>query len=127
MIARKAAAATYKVGRLHRTYDASIPHLSALLAGQTLAPPPAWVDYTKGMPAKLGMMLNDTLGDCTCAAVYHAIQVWTHNARKKMVTWPDITHYQSGTSSSQGSKLVNLAEDIVNESMSPSRKMTGET
>jgi len=24
-------------------------------------------------------MLNDTLGDCTCAAFYHALQVWTFN------------------------------------------------
>ena len=83
----------FKFGRLHRTYDSRVPHLSALLAGQTPPPPPSAVDYTKGMPGQLGMMLNDTLGDCTCAAVYHAIQVWTFNAggRKlaKMVTQPD--------------------------------------
>lgn len=78
-----------KLGRLHRTYDPRVPHLSALLTGQTLTPPPPSVDYTKGMPANLGMMLNDTLGDCTCAAVYHAIQVWTFNASKNMVTQPD--------------------------------------
>lgn len=64
-----------KLGRLHRTYDARIPHMSALVAGQTLPPPPPSVDWTSGMPRNLGMMLNDTLGDCTCAAVYHAIQV----------------------------------------------------
>ena len=80
---------SYKLGRLHRTYDPRVPHLSALLAGQILTPPPAAVDYTKGMPANLGMLLNDTLGDSTCAAVYHAIQVWTFNAGKKMVTEPD--------------------------------------
>lgn len=60
-----------------------------MLAGQTLAPPPASVDYTKGMPANLGMMKNDSLGDCTCAAVYHAIQVWSFNAAGAMVTAPD--------------------------------------
>jgi hypothetical protein len=79
----------YKLGRLHRTYDSRVPHMSALLAGQVLTPPPPSVDYTKGMPANLGMMLNDKLGDCTCAAVYHAIQVWTYNTGKKVVTWPD--------------------------------------
>src|ERR1700691_217383 len=78
-----------KFGRLQRTYDPRIPHMSALLAGQTLPPPPASVDYTKGMPANLGIMLNDTLGDCTCAAVYHAVQVWSLNALKKMDTEPD--------------------------------------
>jgi hypothetical protein len=83
------AAGPLKLGRLHRTYDSRIPHLSALVAGQTQQPPPASVDYTKGMPANLGMMLNDTLGDCTCAAVYHAMQVWSFNAGGKIVTQPD--------------------------------------
>lgn len=72
----------FKLGRIARAFDPRIPHMSALLAGKTLTPPPASVDYTKNMPANLGMMLNDTLGDCTCAAVYHAIQVWTFNATK---------------------------------------------
>ncbi|HUC84518.1 MAG TPA: hypothetical protein VL970_04930 [Candidatus Acidoferrales bacterium] len=78
-----------KLGRLQRTYDPRIPHLSALVAGTTLPPPPASVDYTKGMPANLGMMLNDTLGDCTCAAVYHAMQVWSFNGEGTMATQPD--------------------------------------
>jgi len=90
----------FKLGRLHRTYDPRVPHLSALLAGQALAAPPASIDYTKGMPTQLGMMLNgpdpnnpplapDGLGDCTCAAVYHAIQLWTFHTAKKMNTQPD--------------------------------------
>ena len=78
----KTAVTHFMLGRLARAHDPRIPHLSALLAGKTLPPPPAQVDYTKGMPKNLGMMLNDTLGDCTCAAVYHAIQVWTFNASK---------------------------------------------
>jgi hypothetical protein len=60
-----------------------------LLAGKQLPPPPASVNYTNKMPAQFGMMLNDTLGDCTCAAFYHAYQVWTFNAQKKEVTEPD--------------------------------------
>ena len=78
----KTAVTHFMLGRLPRAHDPRIPHLSALLAGKKLPPPPAQVDYTKGMPKNLGMMLNDTLGDCTCAAVYHAIQVWTFNASK---------------------------------------------
>jgi len=78
-----------KLGRLHRTYDPRVPHLSALLAGQAPITPPAAVDWTKGMPANLGMMLNDKLGDCTCAAVYHAMQVWSFNAGGTVVTQPD--------------------------------------
>ena len=86
-----AGVAHFKLGRLHRSYDPRIPHYSALVAGQTLPPPPAQVDYTKGMPANLGMMLNNTLGDCTCAAVYHALQVWSFNATKgkSIETEPD--------------------------------------
>jgi len=80
---------TFKLGRLDRTYDPRVPHMSALLAGQTPPPPPPSVDYTAGMPANLGMMLNDTLGDCTCAAFYHALQVWSFNANPPMDTEPD--------------------------------------
>jgi len=79
----------HKLGRLHRTYNPSVPHMSALLAGQTLPPPPASVDYTAKMPADLGMMMNDTLGDCTCAAFYHALQVWSFNASGKIDTEVD--------------------------------------
>jgi len=40
------------------------------------------------MPANLGMMGNSALGDCTCAAWGHAIQVWTANVGQ-MVTPAD--------------------------------------
>ena len=43
-----------------------------------LPPPPPARDWTKGITG-WGMMLNDTLGDCTIAGVGHAIQVWTAN------------------------------------------------
>jgi hypothetical protein len=78
-----------KLGRQKRTYNPSIPHMSALLAGKAPPLPPAAKDWTVGMPANLGMMLNDTLGDCTCAAFYHAIQVWSFNTTGKVVTQPD--------------------------------------
>ena len=80
------ASRTFKLGRLGRTYNARVPHMSALLTGHKPAPPPASVDHTRGMPSKLGMMLNDRLGDCACAAFYHAIQVWSFNAHGKMMT-----------------------------------------
>jgi len=58
--------------------------------GAELPPPPASVDWTKGI-SNWGMMLNDTLGDCTIAGVGHAIQVWTANTRKKMQTVSNAT------------------------------------
>ncbi|HEX3882942.1 MAG TPA: hypothetical protein VHW66_09810 [Stellaceae bacterium] len=78
-----------KLGRRRRSYDPRVPHMSALLAGQALAPPPPSVDWTRGMPGNFGMMRNDTLGDCTCAAVYHALQVWSFNAGGAIDTEPD--------------------------------------
>ena len=59
---------SFKLGRLARSHDKRIPMLHTLMAGKKLEPVVAAVDYTKGMPPELGMMKNDTLGDCTCAA-----------------------------------------------------------
>ena len=81
----KTAVSRFMLGRLPRAHDPRIPHLSALLAGKTLPPPPAQVDYTKSMPKTLGMMMNDTLGDCTCAAFYHALKLFANLFRAKMI------------------------------------------
>jgi hypothetical protein len=67
-----------KLGRKPRAFDQRIPKLHNLQRDTTI-PMPAHVDYTNGMSKDLGAMLNDTLGDCTCAAVGHAIQVWSFN------------------------------------------------
>ncbi len=85
---------SYRLGRLHRTYNPRIPHLSALTAGTPAPTIPAAQDWTSGLPTKplpapLGMMLNDSLGDCTCAAFYHAMQVWSDNASGAVLTEPD--------------------------------------
>ena len=78
-----------RFGRNPRAFNPRVPHLSSFLAGQILPPPPLSVDNTAGMPADFGMMLNDNLGDCTCAAYYHARQVWTFRAQGTEVTEPD--------------------------------------
>lgn len=52
-----------------------------------LSPPPSWCNWTKGKTS-YGMMLNDSLGDCTIAGVGHAIQVWSMNVSEE-VTIPD--------------------------------------
>jgi hypothetical protein len=82
----------YKLGRKPRVYNAGIPHLTTLNAGKTLPPPPASVDYTHSMPEapdKFGFMLNNRLGDCTCAAFYHARQIWTFHSTGKTATASD--------------------------------------
>lgn len=85
----QAAPRAFKLGRMPRSFDPRVPHLSAVLAGKQPLPPPPSVDWTANMPRQFGMMLNDTLGDCTCAAVYHARQVWSFNASGNEITEPD--------------------------------------
>lgn len=78
-----------KLGRRPRTFNPRIPHMSALRTTRALAPPPVSVDWTRKLRPPLGMMLNDQLGDCTCAAFYHARQVWSANAETAQITDPD--------------------------------------
>src|ERR1700683_2628462 len=81
---------SFKLGRLARSHNDKIPMLHTLLEGQPLEPVKPAVDYTAGMPAGAGMMGKNTLGDCTCAAFYHAIQVWSFNSEKKIENEPDV-------------------------------------
>lgn len=55
-----------KLGRLPRTFDQRVPHLSSLrLMGSIQLPAlPNEIDNAIGLPADLGIMLNDRLGDC---------------------------------------------------------------
>lgn len=78
-----------KYGRQPRTFDKNIPKLDNLTFNLSLSTLPESVDYSVGMPSNLGMMLNDTLGDCTCAAYYHALQVWSFHTQKQILTEPD--------------------------------------
>lgn len=67
--------------------------MSAMASRITSLPPvPDAVDYTKGI-TQFGCMLNcgafpKGLGDCTCAGVYHARQIWTANTTTEQ-TEPD--------------------------------------
>jgi hypothetical protein len=78
-----------KYGRLPRTFNPAVPHWSALRMGAAPIAVPETVDYTVGLPANLGAMLNDTLGDCAEAGWYHADQVWSVAAGKPILTASD--------------------------------------
>jgi hypothetical protein len=69
----------YKLGKLPRTFNPKITHMSSLLCYKNLPAPPSSVDWSCKI-TDFGMMLNDQLGDCSCAAIYHARQIWTANA-----------------------------------------------
>lgn len=70
--------AVHKLGRRPR-----VPTLASHLARTrfaalvaSLPPPPSSVDRS-ALLANCGVMLNNQLGDCTCAAKGHIIQLWT--------------------------------------------------
>jgi hypothetical protein len=54
-----------------------------------LPAPPATFDLSSKVGSSWGMMDNDQIGDCTCAAAGHLIMEWTANAGKKMVAPTD--------------------------------------
>jgi hypothetical protein len=59
--------------------------LMAAYITPSLPTPPASFDLTTKVKSPWGMMENDQIGDCTCAAAGHLIMEWTANAGKKMV------------------------------------------
>lgn len=59
------------------------------LAAAKLPTPPKELNWVSKLAITWGMMLNDRLGDCTCAAVGHAIQVMTALAGGRPVTVSD--------------------------------------
>ena len=85
-----------KLGKLPRIYNPAVPHMSSLMGKSRKKDYPASVDYSKGMKEDLGMLLNDKLGCCTCAAYYHAMQVWSFHTNKTdgMITQPDMNVLQ---------------------------------
>ncbi|HTU24268.1 MAG TPA: hypothetical protein VMF30_02650 [Pirellulales bacterium] len=69
---------TRKLGKHAPKHDPRTLRLAKYLAPD-LPSPPANCDWTAAAKAPWGMMLNDTLGDCTCAAMGHEVQVVTAN------------------------------------------------
>lgn len=64
-----------KLGKKPTKHDSRTFMLAKYLS-TSLPAPPATVDNTKGRTA-WGMMLNDTIGDCTIAAAGHMTEEWT--------------------------------------------------
>src|SRR5580658_5582555 len=79
-----------KLGKSEARHDPRTLLLASYIT-PALPAPPASLDLTKkvGSSSSWGMMDNDQIGDCTCAAAGHLIMEWTANAGKKMVTPTD--------------------------------------
>jgi hypothetical protein len=76
-----------KLGKLPARHDPRTLLLASYVT-PALPPPPATADLTKKVSA-WGMMANDQIGDCTCAAAGHLLMEWTANSGKKMFTPTD--------------------------------------
>jgi len=77
-----------KLGKSAARHDPRTLLLASYLTA-TLPTAPASFDLTSKVGASWGMMDNDQLGDCTCAAAGHLLMEWTANAGKKMFTPTD--------------------------------------
>ena len=75
-----------KLGKKPPQYRSNTPRLANYVAALP-APLPSLDLSTKLQ--NLGMMLNDRLGDCTCATVGHIIQTWTSLTRPTQLILPD--------------------------------------
>lgn len=115
-----------KLGRKPRLFLPSVPHMSALKMGAAEVPIPAKLNYADPLPADLGMMLNDSLGDCTSAGAHHARQVWTRFAQgvEEPVTDADVLSfyerfgYQPGNpATDQGAAEQTVLADWVKQGM----------
>jgi len=74
-----------KLGKSAARYDSRTLLLASYMT-PALPAPPASFNLAAKVGAAWGMMENDQLGDCTCAAAGHLLMEWTANAGKKMFT-----------------------------------------
>jgi hypothetical protein len=76
-----------KLGKQAARHDPRTLLLASYMTTELPVAPPAF-DLTSKVSV-WGMMENQDIGDCTCAAAGHLIMEWTANAGKKMVTPTD--------------------------------------
>ena len=77
-----------KLGKLVARHDPRTLLLASYATPALPAPPPA-MNLSKTVKGAWGMMDNDQIGDCTCAAAGHLIMEWTASAQSKMSTPSD--------------------------------------
>lgn len=68
-----------RLGKKAPKHDKRTFLMASYLVPSTLPPIPKACSWSNKAMPDFGMMLNDRLGDCTCAAMAHQVQVWTAN------------------------------------------------
>ena len=79
-----------KLGKAPARHDPRTLQLAKYIPASAVPPPPAKEDFATKVK-KWPMMLNDNLGDCTCACAGHMIEQWTTYSSNAPVTPPDNT------------------------------------
>lgn len=104
---------TVKLGRKQGPPDPKNLKLAEYVELAALPAAPSSVHYEQkvtALGATFPMYLNDSLGDCTCAATGHHIEVWSANAQGsvKLLTDDDIrTAYDSTGDGTDDGRLLN--------------------
>jgi hypothetical protein len=98
-----------KLGKHAPTPDPRTLMFASYVTAALPAPPPALNLATK-VKGSWGMMDNDQIGDCTCAAAGHLIMEWTASAQSKMVT-PTVAQIVAAYSAITGYNPTTGAND----------------
>jgi hypothetical protein len=78
-----------RLGKQPPRSDLRTLQLTNYLKVEALPAPPSELNYGKKLPPNWGMMGNNKIGDCTCAAAGHSIQEWSKIGGKALITIPD--------------------------------------
>jgi hypothetical protein len=87
-MSKKTAPIAMKLGKLPPRIDPRTLRFARYLSPGMIPPALASVDWSTKVPS-WGMMLNDFLGDCTCAAAGHCEMLWTANAGREFTPSDD--------------------------------------
>jgi hypothetical protein len=73
-----------KLGKHPARVDSRTLRIGRYIKDGALPTPPSSINWTNKL-TNLGMLMNDSLGDCTCAAAGHMEQVWTSNSGAQFI------------------------------------------
>lgn len=79
-----------KLGKAPARHDSRTLQLAKYIPAGALPAPPSSEDFAKKVK-HWPMMLNDNLGDCTCACAGHMVQQWTTYSSTQPTVLPDQT------------------------------------